>query len=68
MRILVRTTVSTAVTAALLAATAALAAGPAAATPAHREHTAIPVGAVTDLGDLTTLARLGYDFAGLLGV
>ncbi|WP_371494202.1 hypothetical protein OG871_03750 [Kitasatospora sp. NBC_00374] len=61
MRILVRTTVTAALLAAALAATSA------AATPAYREHTAIPVGAVTDLGDLTTLARLGYDFAGLLG-
>ncbi|MDH6108784.1 Spy/CpxP family protein refolding chaperone [Kitasatospora sp. MAP12-15] len=36
--------------------------------PSHQEHTySIPVGAVTDLGDLTKIANLGSDVAGFLG-
>ncbi|MFE9428547.1 hypothetical protein ACFYNO_37010 [Kitasatospora sp. NPDC006697] len=60
-------------TAALLGAAALLAAaGPAAAAdypaPSKQGHTySIPVGAITDLGDLTKVANLGTDVAGLLG-
>ncbi|WP_405014626.1 hypothetical protein [Kitasatospora sp. NBC_01539] len=55
--------------AAVLAATApagAAAAAPTAAELAQQPHS-IPVLAVTDLGALTTLGKLGYDFSGLLG-
>lgn len=68
-----RSTVRPALVAVLLAAVAAVAApaaqaatAPTAAELAQQPHS-IPVLAVTDLGALTTLGRLGYDFAGLLG-
>ncbi|GJF31329.1 hypothetical protein KNE206_40290 [Kitasatospora sp. NE20-6] len=48
------------------AATAAGSAAPTAAELAQQPHS-IPVLAVTDLGALTTLGKLGYDFSGLLG-
>ncbi|MGK4585660.1 hypothetical protein [Kitasatospora sp. HPMI-4] len=62
-------------TAALLgaAALAAVAAASAAAVPSgpalisKDQHVSVPVLAVTDVGDLTKLALLGQDFAGLLG-
>ncbi|MEV7182079.1 hypothetical protein [Kitasatospora sp. NPDC093679] len=36
--------------------------------PSKQEHLyAVPVAGITDVGDLTKLALLGHDFAGLLG-
>lgn len=70
-----RTTVRTVLVGALLAA-AALAGTPAAwaagdtayPAPSKQEHLyTIPVGGIADLGDLTKVGLLGYDFAGLLG-
>lgn len=46
--------------------TGAAASGPAADAEAGR-HLAIPVGGITDLGDLTKVARLGSEVTGLLG-
>ncbi len=71
-----RTAVRSALAAAVLAmavltvVTPAVAAPGAASDPApvRDEHTySIPVGAVTDLGDLTKLGNLGSDLAGFLG-
>jgi hypothetical protein len=62
------TTVVVLLGSALLAAT-----GPAAAVDQPGQPTkpghpySIPVGAITDLGDLTKVANLGNDLAGLLG-
>ncbi|MGF1430546.1 hypothetical protein [Kitasatospora sp. LaBMicrA B282] len=73
MRTAIRLTVTGALlAAATLAGTAAVwaAAGDPASYPApsKQEHLyAIPVGAITDLGDLTKVSLLGNDFAGLLG-
>ncbi|MCC9311640.1 hypothetical protein LN042_32020 [Kitasatospora sp. RB6PN24] len=68
-----RTTARLTTAAALLAAALLAAVGPATATtddpaPSKQGHPySIPVGGITDLGDLTKLANLGTDFAGLLG-
>ncbi|MEV8100379.1 hypothetical protein [Kitasatospora sp. NPDC085879] len=66
--------VRTAVVAALLGASAltgpaAVAAGSTAyPEPSKQEHLyTVPVAGITDVGDLTKLGLLGYDFAGLLG-
>ncbi|WP_329571844.1 hypothetical protein [Kitasatospora sp. NBC_01266] len=71
MRTAIRLTVTgVLLTAAALAGTAsACAAGdPAYPAPSKQQHTySIPVGGITDLGDLTKLANLGTDFAGVLG-
>ncbi|WP_431683457.1 hypothetical protein [Kitasatospora sp. KL5] len=71
MPVLARTAVAAALFgAATVAGTAAAAAAGNAAYPApsKQEHLyTVPVGGVTDLGDLTKLGLLGYDFAGLLG-
>ncbi|MEU9126836.1 hypothetical protein AB0D08_01755 [Kitasatospora sp. NPDC048540] len=64
-----RTAIRFAATGALFAVLA-LAAAPAAQAhgPALRDHhEPIPVGAITDLGDLLIVGNLGYDFARLLG-
>ncbi|MCX4744307.1 hypothetical protein OG455_02050 [Kitasatospora sp. NBC_01287] len=57
------------IAAGLAAATSASAAGTTAyPAPSKQEHTySIPVGGISDLGDLTKVANLGTDFAGLLG-
>ncbi|MFF7636082.1 hypothetical protein ACFZB9_23485 [Kitasatospora sp. NPDC008050] len=58
----------TAVLAAAGGAAAATAGDPNYPAPSKQEHTySIPVGAVSDLGDLTKVANLGTDFAALLG-
>ncbi|WP_329493046.1 hypothetical protein [Kitasatospora herbaricolor] len=69
-----RTAARTALAGALLLAAALTAASDATAAPAdtvapsRQEHTySIPVLAVTDVGDLTKIANLGTDLAGLLG-
>ncbi|MFE0460680.1 hypothetical protein ACFW1A_15675 [Kitasatospora sp. NPDC058965] len=67
MRAAVRATVTT-----LLLTATALTTAPAWAeeypAPSKQEHTySIPVGAISDLGDLTKVANLGTDFAHLLG-
>ncbi|GAA1250948.1 hypothetical protein GCM10009665_47040 [Kitasatospora nipponensis] len=56
-------------TAVLAAAATATAAGnPAYPAPSRQEHTySIPVGGISDVGDLTKVANLGSDLAGLLG-
>lgn len=70
MRLPVRITLACAVLGvAALAATATATAADTAAHPApsHQGHTySIPVGAITDLGDLTKISNLGSDLAGLL--
>ncbi|GAB2719248.1 hypothetical protein [Kitasatospora kifunensis] len=73
MRTATRFTVTTVLLGtALLAATggavAATAGDPAYPAPSKQEHTySIPVGTISDLGDLTKVANLGTDFAALLG-
>ncbi len=71
MRTAIRFTLTGALlcTAALAAATAASAAGSSAyPAPSRQEHLyTIPVGAITDLGDLTKVATLGQDLASLVG-
>ncbi|MDH6576924.1 hypothetical protein [Kitasatospora sp. MAP5-34] len=71
MRTLVRTTLlGTLLAAAALTATttAAAAGGTAYPAPSRQEHTySIPVGTVTDIGDLTKIANLGSDLASHLG-
>ncbi|MEY9946660.1 hypothetical protein [Kitasatospora sp. GAS1066B] len=71
MRTAIRFTVTGALLAAagLAGAASARAAGnPAYPAPSKQEHTySIPVGGITDLGDLTKVANLGTDFAGVLG-
>ncbi|GAA0675844.1 hypothetical protein GCM10010193_31100 [Kitasatospora atroaurantiaca] len=70
-----RTAIRIALTGALLATaalaattTAAAADTPADPAPSRQDHTySIPVGAITDLGDLTKIGNLGHDLAGLLG-
>ncbi|WP_371477815.1 hypothetical protein [Kitasatospora sp. NBC_00315] len=67
-----RTVIRLVLAGAVLGAVALAAGTPAAAAadpaPARQEHTySIPVGAITDLGDLTKVANLGSDLAGLLG-
>ncbi|MFJ9520097.1 hypothetical protein ACIRPK_17795 [Kitasatospora sp. NPDC101801] len=58
-----RTVLRTAATAALLLVAAV---APAQAVPSADGHS-IPVGAISDLGSVLTLADVGYDFATLLG-
>jgi len=72
MRTAIRTTLAGVLLAsAVLAATTTAAAAadtPADPAPSRQEHTySIPVGAITDLGDLTKIGNLGHDLAGLLG-
>ncbi|GAA5021922.1 hypothetical protein [Kitasatospora paranensis] len=70
-----RTTVRTVLVGALLGAaalaatpTASAAGGAAYPAPSKQEHLyTIPVGGIADVGDLTKVSLLGYDFAGLLG-
>ncbi|MER8185049.1 hypothetical protein [Kitasatospora sp. NPDC094015] len=63
-----RTAVRTILACTLLGAVAPATTGAAAAAEQPvAQHQSIPVLAVTDLGDLTTIANLGRDFAGLLG-
>jgi hypothetical protein len=68
MRTTVRFIVTTLLGLTALAAATAPAMAADSPIPSKQEHLyTIPVGAITDLGDLTKIGILGYDFAGLLG-
>ncbi|WP_035839404.1 hypothetical protein [Kitasatospora azatica] len=61
-------TLATATSATATSATATSASAAANPAPDKQGHTySIPVGAISDLGDLTKVANLGPDFAALLG-